>query len=84
MIASVINWTIINTRFHTKSVWSYLDNHQSTTGCPKSSFTGLSVEGTAKNLEKSECWVVKWSSKKEGLNTRNDGEDRKSWIKQLK
>ena len=30
-------------------------------------FTGLSVVETAKNLEKSECWVVKWSWRNEGF-----------------
>ena len=30
-------------------------------------FIGLSVEKTAKKLEISECWAVKWSSSNEGL-----------------
>ena len=30
-------------------------------------FTSLSVEITAKKLEKSECWVVKWSSSNESF-----------------
>ena len=30
-------------------------------------FSGLSVVETAKKLEKSECWVVKWSRRNEGF-----------------
>ena len=37
----------------------------------------LSVEITSKKLEKSECWVVKWSSRNEGFedNKKAKGED---------
>ena len=35
-------------------------------------FTGLSVVETAKKLEKSECWMVKWS-------WRNEGFEGKKW-----